>query len=304
MGEPLTVTVPAGLDGARLDRVVAVMGEMSRAAARRLVEAGEVTVDGTVVAEARLRLATGQRLMIPPTAPAPELIPEPVPFDIVHGDEHLIVIDKPPGLVVHPGAGQSEGTLAAGILHRFPQVAGVGQEGRWGIVHRLDRDTSGLMVVALTTAAYEGLSAQVSDREMERHYLALVDGTFGVPTGTVDAPIARDPTRPTRQRVDPAGRPAITHYVVERSYPESDVSLLRVRLDTGRTHQIRVHMAAIDHPLAGDRVYRPGPDRVPSPRLFLHATRLTFAHPLTGEPLAVDAPLPTDLEDVLATLSA
>lgn len=302
MAERLSFSVPEDLEGERLDRVVAVLGEMSRAAARRLFDEEEVTVDGEAHPP-RTRLTAGQMISFPPPEATPELQPEPVEFGVVHEDEDVLVVDKPAGLVVHPGAGQAEGTLAAGILHRYPRVEGVGQEARWGMVHRLDRDTSGLLVVALSPVGYESLTGQVSARTMEREYLALVDGLFAVPTGTVDAPIARDPARPTRYRVDSAGRPARTHYALERGYEEAGVSLLRVRLETGRTHQIRVHLTAIDHPLAGDTLYRPGPDRVEVPRLFLHATRLSFTHPTRGERMEFEIPLPPDLSATLQNIT-
>lgn len=301
MAERLTFAVPDELVGERLDRVVAVLGEMSRSAARDLLDDEEVTVDGQALPP-RARLSAGQVVSFPPPVTAPSLRAEPVEFEVVYEDEEVMVVDKPAGLVVHPGAGRSEGTLAAGILHRHPEVEGVGQEDRWGVVHRLDRDTSGLLVVALRTAAYDSLTDQVAARTMERDYLALVDGLFPVPTGTVDAPLARDPARPTRRRVEAGGRPARTHYSLVREYQTAGVSLLRVRLETGRTHQIRVHLAAIDHPLAGDGLYRPGPDRVEVPRLFLHATRLAFTHPGTGDRLDFESPLPPDLARVLEAL--
>ena len=301
MGERLTRTVPSELAGERLDRVVAVLGEMSRSAARLLVESGEVTVDGEVLA-ARSRLEAGQTVTFAPPEEIEAVAPEPVDFGVSFDDGQVLVVDKPAGLVVHPGAGHKTGTLVSGILHLHPEVEGVGESGRWGIVHRLDRDTSGLMVVAVTQEAHAGLSEQVKARTMQREYLALVDGEFTVPTGTIDAPLSRDPSRPTRRKLDPTGRPARTHYVLEEWYPVAGVSLVRVRLETGRTHQIRVHMAAIDHPLVGDGLYRPGPDRIQVPRMFLHATRLAFTHPTTGEALVFESPLPPDLADVIATL--
>lgn len=302
MAERLTRPVPEEMEGERLDRIVAAVGEMSRAAAKALIESGGVTVDGEVVA-ARTRLSAGQSVSFPPPEPEAELAPEPVEFGLVYEDAELMVVDKPAGLVVHPGAGRSTGTLAAGILHRHPEVAGVGDRGRWGLVHRLDRDTSGLMVVAISPRAYEGLKSQVGARSIERHYLALVDGAFPVPTGTIDAPIGRDPARPTRRRVDPEGRPARTHYETAAAYSEAGLTLLRIRLETGRTHQIRVHLAAIGHPLVGDPVYRTGPDRIPVGRIFLHATGLAFTHPGTGERLTFESPLPPELTAVLDGLS-
>jgi 23S rRNA pseudouridine1911/1915/1917 synthase len=301
MAERLTFTVPEDLDGERLDRVVAVLGKMSRSVARALVDAGSVTVDRSATGP-KTRLVSGQTVAFDRPVPDEGLLPEPVDFAVVYEDDDVLVVDKPPGVVVHPGAGHATGTLAAGILHRHPGVAGVGQQDRWGLVHRLDRDTSGLLVVALTEAAYAGLADQIRARQVDRTYIALVDGTFGVPTGTIDAPIDRDPARPTRRRVSPDGRPARTHYEVVDAYPNQDVTLLRVRLETGRTHQIRVHLSAIDHPLVGDSLYRSGPDRVPTPRLFLHAHRLAFDHPISGRRIEVESPLPADLAGVLADL--
>lgn len=296
-----SLTVPADLEGERLDRVLAVLGGMSRSAARRLIDDGEVLVDGEP-GVARQRMSGGEQVEFPTVAERSPLEAEPVEFAVVHEDGDVIVVDKPAGLVVHPGAGRESGTLAAGLLHRRPEIVGVGSPDRPGIVHRLDKDTSGLMVVAASPSGYEGLRQQVADRSMRREYLALVDGTFDVPTGTIDAGIGRDETRPLRRKVDPAGRPARTHYEVERQFPEAGMTLLRVRLETGRTHQIRVHLAAIDHPLAGDPVYRLGPDRVPVPRLFLHATRLVFRHPVTGEEMDFESPLPNDLAEALSGL--
>lgn len=293
--------VPAALDGERLDRVVAVTGGMSRADARRLIDSGDATLDG-VAAKARTRVKTGQLVDFSDAPPPPELAPEPVEFRVAHEDDHLLVISKPPGLVVHPGAGQQIGTLAAGVLHRYPQVAGVGEPGRWGIVHRLDRDTSGLMLVAFTSETHRALSGMISRREVARNYLALVDGLMDTPTGTIDAPIARDPARPTRRKAEQGGKHARTHYTVVREFEEAEVTLLEVRLETGRTHQIRVHLAAIDHPLAGDGVYRRGPDRIEVPRLFLHSHRIGFTHPVTGEALEFEDPLPEDLARVVARL--
>lgn len=233
----------------------------------------------------------------------PELVAEEMHLVVRYEDRDVAVVDKPPDLVVHPGAATTTPTLAAGLLWRYPQLEGVGQPGRWGIVHRLDRDTSGLLVVALTPGAYEGLVDRIREREVARRYAALVDGSFDVATGTVDAPIGRDRSRPQRRKVAPDGRPARTHYQVVEAYDHHGVSRLTVTLETGRTHQIRVHMAAIHHPVVGDRLYRPGPDRVETPRMFLHASHLSFAHPTSGAPVEVSSPLPPDLAGVLERLS-
>ncbi len=292
--------VPDDLDGERVDLVVARLGDMSRSVARRLVEAGEVTVGGETVVP-RARVAAGDEVEF--TLPPPEtLVAEEVPFGVVYEDDHLAVVDKPAGIVVHPGAGRREGTLVSGLLYRYPFIEGLGQPDRWGIVHRLDRDTSGLMAVALSPAGYQGLAEQVRSHTMRREYLALVDGEFGVPTGTIEAPIARDPARPSRRKLAPDGRPARTHYEVVKEYIPFGVTLVRLRLETGRTHQIRVHMASIDHPLVGDRLYRGGPDRIEAPRLFLHAASLGLVHPVTGERIDVDSELPPQLAEMIARL--
>lgn len=288
-------------DGERLDRVVSVAGNLSRSAARTLVESESVTVDGELRAP-RYRVSEGDVVEFELPEAAPPLEPEEIAFDVRYEDEHVAVVDKPPGLVVHPGAGQTSGTLAGGLLDRYPAISGVGVEDRWGLVHRLDKDTSGLLVVALTDEAYAALVEMIRSRRVSRYYLALVDGAMGAPTGTIDAPIGRDPARPTRRRIDPIGRASRTHYEVLEHFESADVSLLSVQLETGRNHQIRVHFAGIDHPLVGDKLYRPGPDRVPVDRLFLHAARLEFEHPVTGEAVDVRSDLPEPLSDVVERL--
>jgi 23S rRNA pseudouridine1911/1915/1917 synthase len=289
--------VPAELDGERADLVVARLLDLSRAAARSLIESGDARVDGAAVA-ARTRLRTGQVVDAERPPAEPDLLAEEVPFGVVYEDAFLAVVDKPAGIVVHPGAGRSAGTLAAGILARWPSVEGVGDQGRWGIVHRLDRDTSGLIVVALDERTLGRLRAELNARRIERSYLALVNGADVPPSGTVDAPLGRDPRHPTRFRVDRDGRPARTHYRRVAVWREPDTALLEVSLETGRTHQIRVHLGSIRHPVVGDRVYGRGGEQV-SPRTFLHAARLAFDHPITGDPLEVHSPLPGDLSDVL-----
>jgi 23S rRNA pseudouridine1911/1915/1917 synthase len=202
---------------------------------------------------------------------------------------------------VHPGAGRGgAGTLAAGILQHWPGVRGVGEEGRWGIVHRLDQDTSGLLVVALSPAAWPPLRRAMARHEVERTYLALVHGIPEAATGTIEAPLGRDPRRRGRVRVDVAGRAARTHYRCLSTWPGRDLSLLELRLETGRTHQIRVHLAAIGHPVVADTRY--GRDDGLAPRTFLHAARLKFIHPITGAEVVVESPLPEDLEGALQRL--
>jgi len=285
--------VPPEWDGQRADKVLAHLSERSRAAVRRALEEETVSLGGTAV-EPRHRVTAGEEF----SGEIPELHhplePEPIAFLVVFEDPHVAVVDKPAGVVMHPGAGRRTGTLAAGLLERWPHIRGVGIEDRWGIVHRLDRDTSGLLAVALTAEAYLGLSEAIKRREVTREYLCLVSGSPASQTGTIEAPISRDQRRPARMRVDPNGRRAVTHYRVERSW--DDGALLRVNLETGRTHQIRVHLASIGLPVAGDRTYGRGAGRH---RQFLHATRLAFAHPVTGEAVDVESPLPADLASVL-----
>lgn len=293
----MTWPVPAEWAGERADKVLAHLSGSSRADARHALEEATVTVDGTPVA-ARYRVTEGEAFVGEIPARHTELEPEPVAFGVAFEDRHLAVIEKPPGLVTHPGAGRQTGTLAGGLLHQWPEIRGVGVENRWGIVHRLDRDTSGLLVVALTAMAYEGLSEAIRLRRVRREYLCLVSGSPTSPTGTIDAPIMRDPHRPMRMRIDAEGRPAVTHYRVERSWDGG--ALLRVTLQTGRTHQIRVHMTSIGLPVAGDRTYG---DASKEHRLFLHATRLAFDHPETGEPIDIESALPEDLAAVLRLVS-
>lgn len=301
MADQVEIQVPDALDGSRVDKAIAEFFEVSRAVASQIVEGG-VLVDGSA-ADASDRVRAGQVIVCQKPEDTIRLAPEPVDFQVVHEDESVIVVDKPAGVVVHPGSGRTSGTLAAGLLDRYPELDGVGAADRWGLVHRLDKDTSGAIVVARTSAAFEELTAELRRREIERVYVALVEGRMSAPTGTVDAPIGRDPSRPTRRAVVPGGKHARTHYEAVRYYEASDVSLLEVRLETGRTHQIRVHMAAIDHPVAGDATYGATRRDLALPRTFLHASKVIFTHPTSGERLTAEAPLPMDLRSVLDRLS-
>ncbi len=217
-------------------------------------------------------------------------------------DEILVVVDKPPGVTVHPGSGRQSGTLAAGLLHRYPELEGVGDPGRWGLIHRLDRETSGALIVARTSTSFERLRADLAARRIDRHYVALALNEFAVPTGTIDAPIGPDPSFPTRRAVVATGKPSVTHYEVVEVLADGEVSLLEVRLETGRTHQIRVHLAAIDHPVLGDRAYSPARSRHDAPRVMLHARSVAFEHPGSGERILVEAPIPDDMIAVLEGL--
>ena len=236
----------------------------------------------------------------PPGARMPEA--EPIPLDVRYEDAGIIVLNKPAGLVVHPGAGHADGTLVNGLLARFPDLANAGDPARPGIVHRLDRDTSGLMVVARSPEAYESLVQSLGERVVERRYAALVWGHFDAKRGMVDAPIGRSMRRRTRMAVREGGREARTGYNVEAEWTDPELSLLECKLETGRTHQIRVHLAAIGHAVLGDSVYGGYRDSLPLDRPFLHAMSLAFVHPVSGEELAFREPLPPELEAVLERL--
>jgi 23S rRNA pseudouridine1911/1915/1917 synthase len=287
--------VPDDAAGERLDRFLAGVPEIgSRAAAERLLEEGRVLVDGSPRAKSH-RLTGGEELEFDPSdLPESELVAEDVPLRIAWEDEHLLVVDKPAGVVVHPAPGHKHGTLVHGLLAH--DVEG-GEEDRPGIVHRLDRDTSGLLVVARSEEAHARLRALVGQRELERHYLALVVGRPRSRRGRIEAPIGRDRRDPVKHSLDTdSPREAITHFEVAELLPRH--ALLDVRLETGRTHQIRVHLAAIELPVAGDPVYG-RPRELGLGRQFLHATRLAFTHPFTGRRIDVESPLPPDLAAAL-----
>ncbi len=300
MDDTLKLEVPERLDGDRVDKVLADLLGVSRSHARALFDGG-VLLDGAP-ARPSDRVRSGAIVESPPPTEVVRLTAEPVDFDVIHEDSDVIVVDKPAGLVVHPGSGHQRPTLAAGLLHRYPELEGVGATGRWGLIHRLDRDTSGLLVVARTALAFDRLSADMAGRRIRRLYTALVHGRFATPTGTIDAPIGRDPNRPIRRAVVAGGKPAVTHYEVIEEYPAADVSLLEVALATGRTHQIRVHLTAIDHPVIGDKTYSQL-KAVDSPRIFLHAHLVSLDHPVTGEQMTFTSPLPADLFGVLHGLA-
>jgi 23S rRNA pseudouridine1911/1915/1917 synthase len=290
----VVVSVPPEGAGERLDRFVAGLAEVgSRGAAERLLAEGRVLVDGATEAKSR-RLVGGEELALE-LPEAVEVAPRELPeVGIPYADEHLLVVDKPAGLAVHPGAGRRSGTLVDVLLAHG--AAGGGPE-RPGIVHRLDKETSGLLVVARSQETYTALARLVRAHGLTREYLALVRGTPKSRRGTVDAPIGRDRRDPLRRSLDTeTPKQAVTHFEVEELF--DDHTLLRVRLETGRTHQIRVHLAAIDLPVAGDPLYGVRRD-LGLRRQFLHAARLAFEHPVTREDVDVSSPLPDDLAAAL-----
>ena len=299
------LVVPATLAGERLDRAVALLTGWTRSEVQELIDREDVLLDGRSVAKSR-RLEAGDviELLAEPTVPG---LPQPDPgvaFAVRYEDDDVLVVFKPAGLVVHPGAGHPDQTLVNGLLARYPEIAerGVGDPARPGIVHRLDRDTSGLLAVARTQEAYHRLVAMLTAHDVERKYAALVWGRFDSPRGVIDAPIGRSVRRPTRMAVREGGREARTAYDVLSEYREPSVSLLECRLETGRTHQIRVHLQATGHPVVGDAAYGGQRDGITISRPFLHAGGLSFAHPVTGILVSVTEPLPADLVAVLTAL--
>ncbi|HLF27011.1 MAG TPA: RluA family pseudouridine synthase [Anaerolineae bacterium] len=289
----------------RLDKFVAArVPELSRSAVQRLIDGGCVTVNGVVTAAAR-KVGQGDQVVvrIPPPAPA-ALEPEPIPLNIVYEDADLIVIDKPAGLVVHPAAGHDRGTLVNAVLAHAPDLKGVGGEIRPGIVHRLDKDTSGLIIVAKHAAALRELQRQFKARAVKKVYWALVEGRVEPAEGVIDAPIARDRLHRKRMAVALAGRAARTRYKVIRYWrlESGAYTLVEAYPETGRTHQIRVHFAWLGHPLVGDAVYGRRKPSLPIARHFLHAARLTLRLPSTGEERTFTAPLPEELARVLNEL--
>ena len=293
-------TVPPALDGERLDRIVAMVGDLSRSDAAKTIASGGVFVDQQPAMSGKVRLVSGQVVQVDPAAIPVEEPPGPdadVRFDVVHEDDQVIVVDKPPGLVVHPGAGNPTGTLANGLLARFPELEHVGERNRPGIVHRLDAGSSGLLVVARTNEAVEHLIAQFADHSATRVYDAVVWGVPDAPHGIIDAPLGRSKGDPLRMAVVADGRPSRTDYRVVGTYSSpATVSLLECRLETGRTHQIRVHLSSINHPLVGDPTYGQRRPTLGLERPFLHAANLEFDHPGTGERVSYRSPLAPDLQ--------
>ena len=306
----ITDIVPDALDGERLDRVVAFMAGVTRSLAQSLVTDGAVTLGGSVVRSKTAKVKAGDVLSMdrPDDVGPTPLEPDPsIVFPVVYEDGHLAVIDKPAGLVVHPGSGHQTGTLVHGLLARYPEVAALAvgdRHDRPGIVHRLDRGTSGLMIVARTAAAQDALTVMLARREVSRRYLALVRGATESDSGLVDAPIGRSDSDPTKMSVSANGKEARTSYrVLARFVVPEAATYVECTLETGRTHQIRVHLSAIGHAVSGDPRYGGKRGLIPSPRPFLHAYRLSFAHPITGEALAFESELPPDLAHVLNLMS-
>ncbi len=307
--------VPAALDGERVDRALALITGLTRREVNAILDDGRVSIGRRPVSSHSRKVHAGEKLTVAgDIEPTPAAVPAADPsvaVPVVYADGAVIVVDKPAGLVVHPGNGNWTGTLVHGLLALYPELAALADEeyrDRPGIVHRLDKGTSGLLVVARTPEARDDLIGQLSRRTMTREYVTLVYGTVDSEEGVIDAPLGRSDLDPSRIRVQAGGRTARTRYKVESRFGGPvPTTLIRCRLETGRTHQIRVHLSSIGHPVVGDDRYggrsRPGGPRLPAGRPFLHAAALGFVHPVTGEEMRFTSPLPPDLTAVLAGLS-
>ncbi len=297
-----TLTVEPDGAGVRLDAYLAGRPGigLTRSRLQKLIEGGEVLVNGRPV-RASYKVANGDAILvrIPDLEPV-ELQPEELPLEVLFEDADVIVINKPRGLVVHPAAGHRSGTLVNALLHHCVDLSGINDKIRPGIVHRLDKDTTGAMMAAKNDLAHLSLAAQIKERSARREYLALVRGNPPVDSGAVDAPIGRHPTERKRMAVSEAGRPAVTHFRVLERFGE--YTLLRCRLETGRTHQVRVHLSSIGFPVAGDPVYGPRQGTCGLGGQALHAVSLGFYHPRSGEWMEFEAPLPDDFQRVLERL--
>jgi 23S rRNA pseudouridine1911/1915/1917 synthase len=288
-------------DGERLDVWLASRAEISRSRVQKLVADGLVLVDGRPAKKNHM-MASGENVEWDVPEPEPEdIIPEDIPLDVLYEDDDILVIDKPAQLVMYPGPGHPSGTLMNALLARYPDIEGVGGRGRPGVFHRLDRGTSGLVAVARSQRAYEAMVLQMQEREVDRVYTALVSGPISAQAGTIDAPMGRSRSNRKRMAVDPyAGRKAVSRFEVLERFGD-EFTLVEVSLETGRTHQIRVHFSHIGHPVACDPEYSRGKAcrRLGLERQFLHARSLSFAHPVTGEPMSFSSELPGDLQGAL-----
>jgi len=287
----------------RIDAYLRANTELSRSRVSALILEGAVSANGLVVEKPAFKVEVGQRitLAIPETRPV-DIVPQDIPLDILYQDSDIVVVNKPCGMVVHPAAGNEDRTLVNALLYHVRDLSGIGGEARPGIVHRLDKDTSGLILIAKNDRSHTALSEQFKERSMEKHYRAVAFGTFSNDSGLIDAPIARHPVDRKKMAVVPNGKPSQTEWTVISRHQSA--TYLDVHLLTGRTHQIRVHMHSIGHPLLGDRIYAPHlKTSVHIPRLMLHAHTLSFTHPTSGERMTLTAPLPEKFLTVLEKLN-
>jgi len=300
-------TVPSALAGQRIDRIVSIVADVPRAAAASLIEAAAVRIDGEVVVAGKVKAHEGQTLAVDlsllPRKQLPVAEPE-IALELVYSDDDLIVLNKQAGIVVHPGAGNPTGTLVNAALARFPEIAGVGDPFRPGVVHRLDAGTTGLMMMARTQKSYAALVDALSRRVVSRRYLALVWGHMSAVSGVIDAPLGRDQRDPTKMAVVADGKVARTNYEVKQAFNSPvPCSLLECGLETGRTHQIRVHLATLGHSVVGDSIYGGARSVLSSPRPMLHAMSLSFDHPVSRKQMSFDAAPPADFAEVLKKCS-
>ena len=302
MDQIIELTVDPQDDGMRIDAYLRAHTEFSRSRVSALMLEGAICVDGEVQVKPSFKVSEGQRiaLSVPQTRPV-DILPQDIPLDILYQDADVVIVNKPCGMVVHPAAGNEDGTLVNALLYHVHDLSGIGGEMRPGIVHRLDKDTSGLILIAKNDRAHAALSEQFKARTMEKHYRAVAFGNFPEGSGLIDAPIARHPVDRKKMAIVPEGKPSQTEWkVMERL---KGATYLDVHLLTGRTHQIRVHMHSIGHPLLGDKIYAPNIRMsVHIPRLMLHAYSLAFTHPTTGERMTLCAPLPEKFEITLDKL--
>ncbi len=300
-------TVPSALAGQRVDRVISLVADIPRAAASQIIDAGAVLLDGVVVKAGKIKVTEGQRIVVDLSLLPEKQLPAAEPnikVDVVYEDEDVIVINKQAGIVVHPGAGNPTGTLVNAVLAIYPEIASVGDPFRPGVVHRLDAGTTGLMVMARTKGAYDSLVEALQRRVVVRRYLAIVWGEMSAPSGVIDAPLGRDQRDPTKMAVLAGGKIARTNYEVRQAFtlPVS-CSLLECGLETGRTHQIRVHLATLGHSVVGDVVYGGARSVLSSPRPMLHAMTLKFDHPVTGIEMEFHSEIPKDFAAILEKCS-
>jgi len=305
MNETIRFVVPDGTARTRADKVLAAaFPEHSRAALQRAFASGLVRRNGTVIDQSdEVRTGDALEYALPENVPA-ELKPVPIPIDVLYEDDDLLAVNKAAGMVVHPGVGTGEDTLVHALLaHCAGSLSGVGGVERPGIVHRLDKETSGVLLVAKNDAAHRGLSGQFAGRQLRKEYVALVSGVPRLKSGVIERAISRHPVHRERMTVGEGGRPARTDWEVVEVFGDQ-AALVRCRIHSGRTHQIRVHLKSIGHPLLGDSTYgwKQSPALPPAPRVMLHAERIAFLHPATARPLDLHAPLPADFRDLLAGL--
>lgn len=296
------VTFTVAEEGERLDRMLAArLPDVSRTQVQELIKSGEVTVNDRPRKPAYL-VEVGDRvsILLPEQEEEEPVQPEPIPLNVVYEDDSLLAVDKPAGMVVHPAPGHRSGTLVNALLYHYPKIAQVGPRKRAGIVHRLDKDTSGILLIARTSEARALLQQQFKRREVHKTYLALVEGQTQPPEGIIKVPIGRDPRDRKRMAAVRGGRRSVTHY--EAIEYLGDYTLLEVHPRTGRTHQVRVHLSWLGYPLVGDRVYGRQRQELLPDRHFLHASELRFTHPTTGKEMVLDTPLPSELEAVLERL--